>query len=305
MNELIPRVRSFHRTVIQRIGELNERYLGRDRPLAESRLLMEIGKQGATVRELREKLGLDSGFVSRMLRSLESEGLITTVRLADEDGRVRFARLTRAGRAELRRLDELSDALVHTILDPLGPEQSKKLVAAMAEVERLLKVSALELMVEEPSTREAAACLRQYYSDLNERYRKGLDIDQSRAADMATLVPPNGYFIVARLFGQPIGCGALKITGEQTGEVQRMWVAEQARGLGIGRKILAQIEQIARTHELKVLRLEASEVLKEAQGLYRTSGYKEVTAANDDPYASRWFEKRLGERIASGQGISA
>jgi DNA-binding MarR family transcriptional regulator len=103
MSDLIPRVRSFHRTVTQRIGTLNHRYLARDRPLAESQLLFEIGTEGATVRELRARLGLDAGFVSRMLRSLEEEGLVTTVRLADEDGRVRFARLSRAGRAELRR----------------------------------------------------------------------------------------------------------------------------------------------------------------------------------------------------------
>lgn len=293
MSDLIPRVRSFHRTVTQRIGTLSHRYLGRDRPLAESRLLFEIGTEGATVRELRARLGLDAGFVSRMLRSLEEEGLVTTVRLADEDGRVRFARLSRAGRTELRRLNELSDELVRSILEPLGPEQSKRLVAAMAEVERLLKVSAIEFVVEEPATREAAWCLKQYYRELRDRSRKAVDPEQGLSIDAEELVPPNGYFIVARLFGQPIGCGALKVSSRGLGEVKRMWVATHARGLGIGRKILAEIEQIARTHQLQQLRLETNETLLEAQGLYRTSGYKEVAAFNEEP-AERWFEKQLG-----------
>ena len=66
----IQQIRAFNRTVTRRLGVLNEKYLGRDRPLAESRLLFEIGSEGAEVRELRARLGLDSGFLSRMLRTL-------------------------------------------------------------------------------------------------------------------------------------------------------------------------------------------------------------------------------------------
>src|SRR4051812_1356905 len=110
MNGHIAGIRAFNRTVTQRLGVLNEKYLGRDRPYVESRLLFEIGANGATVRELRERLGLDSGFLSRVLRALERKGLATTGPSPD-DGRVRLARLSRAGRAELRRIDTLSDQL--------------------------------------------------------------------------------------------------------------------------------------------------------------------------------------------------
>src|ERR687885_532487 len=107
---LLQQVRSFNRTVTQTIGALHDDYLGRDRPLGESRLLFEIGETGATVGALRDRLDLDSGYVSRLLRSLERQGLVTTAPDAS-DRRVRRAALTAAGRRELKLLNEQSDAL--------------------------------------------------------------------------------------------------------------------------------------------------------------------------------------------------
>jgi DNA-binding MarR family transcriptional regulator/ribosomal protein S18 acetylase RimI-like enzyme len=291
MSDALPLIRRFHGTVTQRIGALNNRYLGRDRPLAESRLLYEIGADGAAVRELRARLGLDSGFVSRMLRALEGKGLVRTIRLAGDDGRVRFARLTRAGKAELRQLNELSDELAQSILTPLSREQGRSLVTAMTEVERLLRASAVVLEVQQPSSHDAVWCLDQYFQELDIRFRNGFDPKSSIAADDFT--PPRGYLVVARLFGQPIGCGALRIAGRGIGEVKRLWVAKHTRGLGIGRRILGELERLARTRRLKLLRLDTNESLKEAQSLYRTSGYTEVDAFNDEPYAHHWFEKRV------------
>ena len=139
----IDRIRAFNRTVTRRLGVLNERYLGRNRPLVESRLLFEIGTQGASIRELRTRLGLDSGFSSRLLRSLERKKLLRTER-AGSDGRVRIARLTRSGLAELERINSLSDDLAHSMLAPLSPDQAKRLVAAMGEVDRLMRASSVE-----------------------------------------------------------------------------------------------------------------------------------------------------------------
>jgi DNA-binding MarR family transcriptional regulator/GNAT superfamily N-acetyltransferase len=293
MHPAIPAIRSFHRIVTLRIGALNSRYLGRSRPLGESRVLFEIGAAGVSVRQLRARLKLDSGFLSRMLRSLESAGLITTAKRARDDGRVRFVRLTQAGRAELRKLNELSDELAGSILAPLNAQQVGRLATAMGEVERLLRASAVALEVEKPSCRDAVWCLKQYFHELNERFRAGFDPKLSISAAPQELAPPHGYFVVARLFSEPVGCGALKITSRDIGEVKRMWVAASARNLGIGRKILGKLEQIAQGRKLKLLRLETNESLQEAQALYRTSGYREVDAFNDEPYAHHWFEKRL------------
>ena len=193
--EQVRRVRSFNRAVSQRIGALKDHFLDRDRPLGEARLLYEIGRAGAEVRDLRARLELDSGYVSRLLRSLERQRLVRA-QAAANDGRV---------------LDELT--------------------------------------------------------------------------------PPAGVFVVARLGGQPIGCGALKVKDRTTGEVKRMWVAADARGLGVGRRILETLETRARDFGVSTLRLETNRTLKEAQALYRKCGYLEVEPFNDEPYAHHWFEK--------------
>src|SRR3954470_20635126 len=105
---MIAQVRRFNRAVTQRVGALNDHYLARERPLGESRVLWEIGPDGRDVRALRAELGLDSGYLSRLLRSLERARLVA-IRPNPDDQRVRTARLTRAGLAEWKLLGRLSD----------------------------------------------------------------------------------------------------------------------------------------------------------------------------------------------------
>src|SRR5215831_11662598 len=143
---LIAQVRRFNRTVTQRVGALNDAYLARDRSLGQARLLWEIGPDGADVRTLRERLDLDSGYLSRLLRALEADGL-AEVGSHDADGRVRTARLTQAGRRERGLLDRRSDELAAAILTPLTAEQQKRLVEAMSTVERLLAASMVSVAV--------------------------------------------------------------------------------------------------------------------------------------------------------------
>ena len=87
---MVEQVRSFNRTVTQRIGALDEEFLSRARPLGQARVLWEIGRDGCDVRLLRARLDLDSGYLSRVLRALEGAGLVA-VRPSEADGRVRTA----------------------------------------------------------------------------------------------------------------------------------------------------------------------------------------------------------------------
>jgi GNAT superfamily N-acetyltransferase len=105
--------------------------------------------------------------------------------------------------------------------------------------------------------------------------------------------PPAGLFLVATLRGEPVGCGGLQFHGDAPPDIKRMWVADSARGLGIGRRLLAALEDRARAHGSRVVRLETNRSLGEAINLYRSSGYHEVEAFNDERYAHHWFEKRL------------
>ncbi|MEK2478004.1 helix-turn-helix domain-containing GNAT family N-acetyltransferase [Streptomyces noursei] len=288
----IEQVRRFNRAVTERVGVLHDRYLGRDRPVGEARLLWEIGEQGRDVRRLRERLGLDSGYVSRLLRSLEREGLVT-VEPHHQDRRVRTARLTDAGRAERAVLDHRSDELAGSLLEPLNADQRARLVAAMADVDRLLTAATVALDTVAPDHPDAQYCLRSYFTELQERFETGFDPARSLLPDAGELGPPHGLLLVARLHGEPVGCAGLKLPADAPAEVKRMWVAPQARGLGLGRRFLAELEERAARHGSDRLRLDTNRALTAAIGLYRACGFEEVAAFNQERYAHHWFEKRI------------
>jgi DNA-binding MarR family transcriptional regulator/ribosomal protein S18 acetylase RimI-like enzyme len=285
-------VRSFNRLVTERVGALEERYLARGRPLGEARLLWEIGVEGCEVRELRTRLGLDSGYLSRLLRSLEADGLADVVP-SEHDHRVRTARLTKAGRAERELLDRRSDQLASSMLAPLSERQRERLVAAMAEVELLLTASLVEIRVVDPGSRDAQHCLREYVAELGRRFEAGFDPALSISAEVDELRPPAGLFLLATLRGEPVGCGALKLHGAEPAEIKRMWVAGSVRGLGVGRRLLGELESEARAAGAHTVRLETNKTLTEAIGLYRSAGYREVEPFNDERYAHHWFAKHL------------
>ncbi|MGW2637046.1 bifunctional helix-turn-helix transcriptional regulator/GNAT family N-acetyltransferase [Streptomyces sp. NPDC001348] len=289
----IDQVRRFNRTVTERVGVLHDHYLGRDRPVGEARLLWEIGERGRDVRRLRERLGLDSGYVSRLLRSLERDGLVT-VEPQSQDKRVRTARLTAAGRAERALLDGHSDELAGSLLGPLNTEQRARLVAAMAEVDRLLTASTVALDVVDPDHPDARHCLLSYFAELQESFDTGFDPARSLLPDAGELRPPHGLFLLARLHGEPVGCAGLKLPpGSSLAEVKRMWVAPRARRLGLGRRFLTELQARAAEHGRETLRLDTNKALGAAIGLYRSFGFREVPAFNDEPYAHHWFEKRM------------
>jgi len=288
----VSQVRSFNRTVTHRIGALYDKFLARERPLGQARVLWEIGANGCDVRLLRSRLDLDSGYLSRILRSLESDGLVAVAR-SGADGRIRVARLTSAGRAEVAELDRRSDQAAVSILEPLGERQRSRLIAAMADVERLLIASMVSVQPADPGSPDARSCLRAYFGELSARFSGGFDPALSIPAGAAELTPPAGLFLVATLHDEPVGCGGLKYHGSDPAEIKRMWVSLAVRGLGLGRRILTDLEARAMANGVRVLRLETNGTLAEAISLYRSAGYREVPAFNAEPYAHHWFEKVL------------
>ena len=290
--ESILTVRSFYRALTARVGVFTDSFLGRGRPLAQARLLFEIGKQGADVRELRSRLDLDSGYLSRLLRSVERDGLVEVAAL-ESDLRSRRARLTAAGLKELKELNRLGDRFAEETLEPLSEAERARLVSAMSEVEKLLSLSFIRISVEDPDSSDAKWCLQQYFADLRERFEGGFDAGKSIPADSGELRPPRGTFLVARLDGRPVGCGAVKSITPGIGSIKRMWVSPGVRRVGVGRRLLVALEKEAAGLRMGLLRLETNRSLHEAQALYRRNGYREVPAFNDEPYADHWFEKRI------------
>ena len=288
--EQVSAVRRFNRLVTQRVGALDDRYLDRRRPLGEARVLWEIGEHGRDVRALRSVLDLDSGYLSRLLRSLEADGMVT-VGVSEVDRRVRTARLTRSGKSERAVLDRRSDDLAKAMLEPLSKSQRDRLVHAMEEIEQILTAALVHIDIVDPGDPRAQHCLRAYFSELGKRF--GFDPAHTLPVDAEDARPPNGIFLVAMLRNEPVGCGALKVHGTRPAEIKRMWVAPSARGLGLGRRLLQQLEDHARARGKRRVRLDTNRALNEAIAMYRSAGYREVPAFNDEPFADFWFEKGL------------
>ncbi|MDG4766464.1 GNAT family N-acetyltransferase [Solwaraspora sp. WMMD406] len=293
MEPRIQTIRAFNRVVTERLGALQDRYLSRDRPLSLDRVLWEIGDDGIEVRELRSRLGLDSGYASRQLRALEQEGLVV-VTPSEHDSRVRRATLTPAGRAELAVLNRLSDDLVDTILDPLTERQRDELVAAAATVRRLFTASEITITTVDPASDAARSAVDAYRRTLDDRFDGGFHPERSLPTADDALRPPYGRFLLATLKDRPVGCvGVTTADDPAAAAIRRLWVSPELRGLGLGRRLLDAAEDAAASLGASVVRLETNRSLTEAIGLYRAAGYDEVVPFNDEPYAHHWFAKQL------------
>lgn len=292
-DEQVRRVRSFNRAITQRIGALQDSYLSRGRPLGEARLIFEIGHSGGTdLRVLRRKLGLDSGYMSRLLRSLEAQGLVQSRKKAG-DGRARELSLTPKGRKECDAYDTLSDDLANSVLSGLNDTQRERLVLAMSEVERLIRVAGIVIEQEPADSEDAQSCLGQYRTELASRFDGGFDPSKGNNLTVEEMTPPAGYLLVARLDGQPIGCGALKRLSDKEGEVKRVWTSPDARGMGVAGKMMDRLEQLAGDVGFSTVKLDTNRTLTEAQAMYKKRGYRAIERYNDNPYAHHWFEKEL------------
>lgn len=289
-------LRRFNRAYTQRIGVLDESYLGSGRALGPSRLLFELGAGPARVSDLRSRLGLDSGYASRLLRGLEAERLVSVTRDPD-DGRHRVVALTARGRREWQRLDRRSAEVAADLLAPLTERQRDDLAAALATASRLLHAATVVFEAVDPASPDAQEAMQRYFAELDVRFRGGFDPGHGGAGnDVESMRPPEGAFLVARDDGVVVGCGGVHRVDARTGEIKRMWIADEWRGVGLGRRLLAELESTARRLGRSRVVLDTNEVLTEAVAMYERSGYRAIGRYNDNPYAHHWFEKRLTRR---------
>ncbi|VIO73648.1 bifunctional helix-turn-helix transcriptional regulator/GNAT family N-acetyltransferase [Bradyrhizobium ivorense] len=290
MLDPVSRVRRFNRAVTSAVGALDSSFLGRGRPLGAARVLNAIGHGRTDVADIRDYLGLDSGLMSRLLRSLEDEGLIETT-VHDGDARRRIAHLTPAGRREFNAYEAISNRQAESLL--ARNAQRDALLAAMDLIASALGRDGTVLQETNPRSEAARYCLAAYYAELAQRFSQGFDVKLSRDPDAKDMVRPRGAFIVAMSDGLPIGCVGLKGGAGEFAEIKRLWVAPATRGLGLGRRLMDAAETAARELGIAVLRLDTNSALAEAGQLYRRSGWSEIPRFNDDPYPDLFFEKRL------------
>ncbi|MEZ5407668.1 MAG: GNAT family N-acetyltransferase [Acidimicrobiales bacterium] len=295
-------LRRFNRAYTQRVGVLESSFLQSGRPLGEARLLYEIGNgpsggpEGEGVVDLRRRLGLDSGYLSRLLRALEADGLVT-VGADATDGRRRRVELTAEGWAAWGDLERRSEVLARRLVGALDPGRREALAEALATAERLVRVATVTVEHLDPAEPDAGAALAAYFAELDRRFEGGFDPGEALRADAPGFRPPAGRFLVARNDDEVVGCGALQPVDQRTAEIKRMWVAPGWRGAGIGARLLASLEHEAADTGYTQVVLDTNAVLTEAIALYERSGYRAAERYNGNPYAQRWFTKPLAPAI--------
>lgn len=295
--DAVARIRRFNRAVTLEVGALDESFLGRGRPLGAARVLNAVGRGKNDVAALRACLKLDSGLASRLLRSLEEEGLVVTEPHAD-DARRRVVRLTAAGEAEFRVYEELSDARAAALLGRC--RDADAVLAAMDLIAAVLESDRIAVTEVDPAGPEARFCLGRYYAELDERFEEGFQVGLSRDPDLDDMRRPRGTFLVALSEGMPLGCVGLKRSGERLAEIKRLWVDRTVRGLDLGRRLARTAEQVARELGIATLRLDTNRALTDAIAMYRRWGWTEIDRFNDDPYADYFFEKHIAGEDSAG-----
>ena len=287
-------LRRFNRTYTQRIGVLEESFLGLGRPLAVSRLLYEIGAADrVTVRDLRERLDLDSGHLSRMLRRLEEEGLVAT-EPDPADARRRVVGLTAAGRRARQELDDRSEELAARIVAPLTDRQRERLADALATADLLVRAATIKLREVPPDDPLGRAALGHYLAEIDALFPAGYRTDGPVAAE------PGSTYVLATSDGEPVAYGGLRpapAVGDTAIEIKRMWVDPGWRGAGLGSRMLRHLEGLAREQGATRVVLDTNAVLADAIAMYERAGYRAVDRyPGSDPHATHFFEKALTPR---------
>ena len=239
-------VRRFNRTYTQRIGALDESFLGLGLP-AGSRPAGVRDRQraaGPTARDLRVRLGLDSGHLARQLRSLEERGLVD-VRPDPADRRRRVVTLTRSGRALRRRLDDRSEQLAARLVEPLTERQRARLTEALATADLLVRAATVELLEVDPRSPVARSAVGQYFAELDARFPTRFDVAAAEADDLADPDLHAVRFLVATSDGEPVACGGVRELEPGVGEIKRMWVHDDWRGAGLGARLLRRLEDLS------------------------------------------------------------
>ncbi len=145
----------------------------------------------------------------------------------------------------------------------------------------------------DPLDPSAVTAVTRYFAELDERFDDGFDPGDAIRTDAASYRPPTGTFVVAMVDGEVVACGAVQRHDGTTAEIKRMWVASDRRGLGLGRRMLAELERMTGALGYRRVVLDTNSALTEAIAMYRSSGYDEIDRYNDNPYARHWFAKDL------------
>jgi DNA-binding MarR family transcriptional regulator/predicted GNAT family acetyltransferase len=291
MLDSIARLRRFNRVVTREIGALDTSYLGRGRPLGAARVLQLVRADGTDVADLRQRLDLDTGLLSRLLRSLEREGLVQVVP-DPADRRRRIARLTPAGQAEMQVYDALGHAKAQEVFERAG-QRRDEVIAAMDLIATVMLRGDTRITDADPGDPAVLHCTAAYRDQLVALvpgFRS--DYLPIPLTDAARCRAPDGACLVAWSEDLPVGTVSVRRLDATTAEIKRLWVDPLARGQGLGRRLMRAIETRARDMGYAHARLDTNAALAEAVALYRSDGWTDCAPYTGAP-ANVWMAKRL------------
>jgi DNA-binding MarR family transcriptional regulator/predicted N-acetyltransferase YhbS len=275
----IAAVRRFSRFYTSVIGALQEGLLQSRFSLTEARVLFELAnREGAIASALGRELGLDAGYLSRILQRFEHERLLTRA-VSDVDRRQSVLALTEAGRAAFAPLDARSCEEVGGLLAALPDPAQAEVVAAMARIEALLGAAAAgEWRLRDPQpgdigwvvARHAALYAREYAFDA----RFEVLVAQVAGTFLAQHDPARERCWIAERDGVNLGSVFLVRADDDLAKLRLLLVEPAARGLGIGKRLVAECIAFARAAGYRRIMLWTNDVLAAARGIYRAAGFR-------------------------------
>jgi DNA-binding MarR family transcriptional regulator/N-acetylglutamate synthase-like GNAT family acetyltransferase len=285
-------VRAFNRFWTQQIGVLRARLLDTPYSLTEARVLFELAQAKRTdLADLRRELGLDAGYLSRIVARLKGDGLVTAERSPD-DGRRQVVRLTTQGRAVFHDMDERSSEVTAGMLGDLREAERRRLVAAMATIEATLAPPATAppraWVLREPLAGELGWIVARHGAVYAAEY----GWDQTFEAMVARVVadfgerrdPERERAWIAEVDGAPAGCVMCVRYDHDTAQLRVLLVEPAARGLGIGKRLVDECIRFAREAGYRSMLLWTNSVLESARRIYEAAGFTLVDEGRHDAY---------------------
>ena len=285
-------VRRFNRFYTQRIGVLQEGWGKSPFSLTEARVLYELlHRDQATASEIGNELGLDPGYLSRILRGFAARGLIAKAR-SRADGRQIHLTVTPRGSKAFAPLEAHSDTEVGKMLDPLAPPEQVRLVAAMQTVEQLLggeRRPGYLLRPHRPGdmgwivSRHGAIYAEEYGWD----HRLEALVAEVVAAFLRNFDPKRERCWIAERDGENLGSVMLVKETARVARLRMLLVEPQARGLGIGARLVEECIRFARQAGYQKITLWTHSVLTAARHVYQRAGFQLVDQKAHDEFGKR------------------
>lgn len=276
-------IRAFNRFYTRKIGVVDG-MASRPFSLAEARVLYELAnREKPTATEIREELGLDAGYMSRILRGFERRKLVTREQ-SKRDERQRFLSLTAKGRKAFAALDERSNRDVGAMIDAVSPTESRRLIEAVETVRRLLgdkpepARTPYLLRMHQPGDMGWIVCRQAIL--YSEEYAWDGTYEALAAEIVAKFIKsydPNWERAwVAEKDGDRVGAVLVMKESEESAKLRLLHVEPQARGLGIGKRLVEECVRFARQAGYRKMTLWTQSILHAARHIYKQAGFRVV-----------------------------